>query len=108
MPPAASAYQAEKLQEKAQTQVNTYSEVGKQGQFCASLFKYYSYSVVVVVNCVTHLSVAPLELQTFKVRRVAAFKKNLVELTELQLKHARVGEGTSSGRGTSSGSSASW
>lgn len=51
--------QAEKVQEKAQSQVSTYSEVGKQ------------------------------ELQTFKVRRVAAFKKNLVELTELQLKHAR-------------------
>ena len=34
--PAASAYQAEKVQEKAQSQVNTYSEVGKQGQLCAS------------------------------------------------------------------------
>ena len=32
-----------------------------------------------------------LELQTLKARRVAAFKKNLVELTELQLKHAKVG-----------------
>ena len=115
--PAASAYQAEKVQEKAQSQVNTYSEVGKQGQLCASPSTYRcvphrphtvvcltvhiplcaspstylpTHSVVVVVNCVTHLSVAPLELQTFKVRRVAAFKKNLVELTELQLKHARV------------------
>jgi len=28
------------------------------------------------------------ELMDFKVRRVAAFKKNLVELCELELKHA--------------------
>lgn len=29
------------------------------------------------------------ELQTFKARRVMAFKKNLVELTELEIKHAK-------------------
>ena len=62
-----------------------------------------THGVVVVVNSVTHPSVAPLELQTFKVRRVAAFKKNLVELTELQLKHARVGGAQAVGGGTSTG-----
>jgi sorting nexin-5/6/32 len=33
--------------------------------------------------------VAKVDLQTFKQRRVAAFKKNLVDLAELELKHAR-------------------
>ena len=33
--------------------------------------------------------VAKIDLQAFKQRRVAAFKKNLVDLAELQLKHAR-------------------
>lgn len=31
-----------------------------------------------------------LELMDFKTRRVAAFKKNLIELTELEIKHAKV------------------
>lgn len=31
-----------------------------------------------------------LELLDFKTRRVAAFKKNLIELTELEIKHAKV------------------
>lgn len=31
-----------------------------------------------------------LELIDFKTRRVAAFRKNLVELAELELKHAKV------------------
>lgn len=31
-----------------------------------------------------------LELTDFKTRRIAAFKKNLVELTELEIKHAKV------------------
>jgi len=30
------------------------------------------------------------ELLDFKTRRVAAFKKNLIELTELEIKHAKV------------------
>lgn len=30
------------------------------------------------------------ELVDFKTRRVAAFRKNLVELAELELKHAKV------------------
>lgn len=33
-----------------------------------------------------------LELLDFKTRRVAAFKKNLIELTELEIKHAKVKE----------------
>lgn len=31
-----------------------------------------------------------IELIDFKTRRVAAFRKNLVELAELELKHAKV------------------
>ena len=31
------------------------------------------------------------ELTDFKTRRVAAFRKNLVELAELELKHSKVG-----------------
>lgn len=30
------------------------------------------------------------ELTDFKTRRVAAFRKNLIELTELEIKHAKV------------------
>lgn len=30
------------------------------------------------------------ELTDFKTRRVAAFKKSLIELTELEIKHAKV------------------
>lgn len=33
-----------------------------------------------------------LELLDFKTRRVAAFKKNLIELTELEIKHAKVSD----------------
>lgn len=36
------------------------------------------------------LIVLSLELIDFKTRRVAAFRKNLVELAELELKHAKV------------------
>lgn len=38
-----------------------------------------------------HLNFTPAELRDFKGRRVAAFKKNLIELAELELKHAKVG-----------------
>jgi hypothetical protein len=31
-----------------------------------------------------------LELNDFKTRRVQMFRKNLIELTELQIKHAKV------------------
>lgn len=34
--------------------------------------------------------VAKQELTDYKTRRVAAFKKNLVELAELEVKHAKV------------------
>lgn len=34
--------------------------------------------------------ISPTELNSFKTRRVAAFKKNLIELAELELKHAKV------------------
>lgn len=31
-----------------------------------------------------------IELMDFKTRRVTAFRKNLIELTELEIKHAKV------------------
>lgn len=31
-----------------------------------------------------------LELTDFKARRITAFRKNLIELTELEIKHAKV------------------
>lgn len=43
------------------------------------------------MNCrLTVVSVMKVELIDFKTRRVAAFRKNLVELAELELKHAKV------------------
>jgi hypothetical protein len=32
----------------------------------------------------------PIELINFKRKRVAAFRKNLIEMSELEIKHARV------------------
>lgn len=44
-----------------------------------------------VLLCVTPcLCFSHTELVDFKTRRVAAFRKNLVELAELELKHAKV------------------
>lgn len=40
--------------------------------------------------CLTVDFVLSTELIDFKTRRVAAFRKNLVELAELELKHAKV------------------
>lgn len=33
-----------------------------------------------------------LELITFKQKRIAAFRKNLIEMTELEIKHAKVSD----------------
>lgn len=43
------------------------------------------------MNRLILLYLTPAELRDFKGRRVAAFKKNLIELAELELKHAKVG-----------------
>lgn len=43
------------------------------------------------MNRLTLLNLTLPELRDFKGRRVAAFKKNLIELAELELKHAKVG-----------------
>lgn len=40
----------------------------------------YSSSLIKIVS----------ELTDFKTRRVAAFKKNLIDLTEFEIKHAKV------------------
>lgn len=42
------------------------------------------------INACWPMPVFHLELIDFKTRRVAAFRKNLVELAELELKHAKV------------------
>lgn len=36
------------------------------------------------------LPLLPVELVNFKRKRVAAFRKNLIEMSELEIKHARV------------------
>lgn len=43
------------------------------------------------VNCTMFSS---LELTSFKGRRVVAFRKNLIEMAELEIKHAKVSSTT--------------
>ena len=42
-----------------------------------------------LISTTSFLSLS-LELNDFKVRRVQMFRKNLIELTELQIKHSKV------------------
>ena len=50
--------------------------------------------VTFVVSVYLTCRPACIELETFKRRRVMAFKKNLVALAELQTKHAKVKSST--------------
>ena len=70
--------QAEATQQNIKKKFETISEKAKDGRnerFC-TLQKYL---------CYFHI-----ELNDFKTRRVQMFRKNLVELTELQIKHTKV------------------
>lgn len=41
-------------------------------------------------NDLNNVLISVIELVDFKTRRVTAFRKNLIELTELEIKHAKV------------------
>ncbi|MGH0174821.1 UNVERIFIED_CONTAM: hypothetical protein FKN15_069146 [Acipenser sinensis] len=51
---------------------------------------------------------AKQELTDFKVRRVSAFRKNLIELTELELKHAKIKNRVEETLHTESGEGMEW
>jgi sorting nexin-5/6/32 len=72
---------AESNQQNMKSKFETISEKAKDGNRRAY-----------VVNMFTHVccTSSSIELSDFKVRRVTMFRKNLIELSELQIKHAKV------------------
>ena len=70
---------AEIAQQSVKSKFETISEKAKDGQCSRSTDR-----ILIVFFS--------LELNDFKVRRVQMFRKNLIELTELQIKHSKVSE----------------
>lgn len=90
-------FQAEKTQQSACEKFEKISEVAKKGKQWPR--RYHKQKI----NCFNYLQAFYMfahtlyvvfysftELTEFKTRRIAYFKKNLVDLVELELKHARV------------------
>lgn len=69
--------QAEANQQNIKKKFETISEKAKEGKVWTNLFAFSK-------------KFSRLELTDFKIRRVNMFRKNLIELTELQIKHSKV------------------
>jgi sorting nexin-5/6/32 len=70
--------QAETTQQNIKQKFETISEKAKEGNH----FFFDEYQTI--------LNLFYVELNDFKTRRVQMFRKNLIELTELQIKHTKV------------------
>lgn len=90
--------QAEEHQKHCLQKFDKLSESGKRGLYihlCVSLYL-LSMSPLesTAQSCVFFFLLAnvfSVELTAFKARRVVAFRKNLIEMAELEIKHAKVG-----------------